>query len=242
MTSAIRARLTGASTYLLLVALTTIAIAACGGSTAAAAPVDPVSTPESSSAPAAPAASGDLLEDLEEASEAFEEFIDTDNDGLNDIEGEVDPDDGSGDAAEGQVDPDNGFIPTLYVDGDDLGRILRESPHPDCSHSSMVDGDACTWTTGDGSASLGVEIYRDPNLATREAYVAHMETLMSSGSPIDDLGEAAFSGRNPLGPGARVTVFLGDGVHLWVTIVAEGDEAVIADQALELASKIVAMQ
>jgi hypothetical protein len=106
----------------------------------------------------------------------------------------------------------------------------------------MLDGDACTWTTGDGSASVGVEVYRDPNLATREAYVAHMETLMSGGSPIDDLGEAAFSGRNPLGPGARVTVFLGDGVHLWVTIVAEGDDAAIADQALELASKIVAMQ
>jgi hypothetical protein len=237
MTSLIRARLTGASTYLLLVAVAVVAIAACSGS-AAATPVDPGATSESTPAAAAPAATAppaatpastdDLLDDLAAASEEFEEFIDTDNDGLNDIEG--------------QVDPDGGFVPTLYVDGDDLGGILGESPDPECSHSSMLDGDACTWTTGDGAASLGVELYRDPNLATREAYVAHMDTLMSGGSPIDDLGAAAYSGPNPLGPGARVTVFVGDGVHLWVTIAADGDQVEIADQALELASKIVAMQ
>jgi hypothetical protein len=221
-----RGRLDGL-VHLLLVGLIVLAVVACGGASAPAQPATPTDTPadvtaESTDAPAPT------------------DFIDTDGDGVNDIEGHVD-DDGSDEPIEGPVDPGDGFEPSLYVDGDDRGRILGADPDPECSRSEAFRTETCTWMTGDGSASLSVEFSRDPHFSTLEAYVDHMETIMGSSTPIDDLGEAAYLGGDPLGSGVRLTAYLGDGLHIWVSINKEGDEAVLGDLALELAAKIVAM-
>ena len=214
--------------HFLLVGLIVLAVVACGGASAPAGPATPTDSP------------ADVTAESTDAPTPTD-FIDTDGDGLNDVEGNVDDDDGSDEPIEGPADPGDGFEPSLYVDGDDLGRILGADPDPECSRSEAFRTETCTWTTGDGSASFSVEFSRDPNFATLEAYVDHMETIMSSSTPIDDVGEAAYLGGNPLGPGVRLTAYVGDGLHIWVSIDKEGDEAVLGDLALELAAKIVAM-
>jgi hypothetical protein len=215
----------GGPLHFLLPGLIVVALAACGASAPAA-----TSTPTDSS-------TGSATDSVAEPTD----FIDTDGDGANDIEGHVDDDDGSDEPIEGPIDPDIGFEPSLYVDGDDLGLILGHDPDPECSRSEAFRTETCSWTTGDGSASLDVEFSRDPNFATLEAYVDHMDTVMGSSTPIEDLGQAAYLGSNPLGSGVRLTAYIGDGLHIWVSINKEGDEAVLGDLALELATKIVAM-
>ena len=215
----------GGPLQFLLLGLIVVALAACGGASAPdASTTTDLSTGSATDAPPEPT-----------------DFVDTDGDGVNDIEGHVDDDDGSEGPIEGPVDPDNGFEPSLYVDGDDLGRILGHDPDPDCSRSDLFRTEACTWTTGDGSASLNVEFSRDPNFATLEAYVDHMDTVMGSSTPVENLGQAAYLGSNPLGAGVRLTAYIGDGLHIWVSITKDADEAVLGDLALELAAKIVAM-
>ncbi len=227
MATTSRGRLGGPLQFLLL-GLIAIALAACSGATAPAGPGTP--TDSSAEATAEPT-----------DAPAPTDFIDTNGDGINDIEGHVDDDDGSDEPAEGPLDPGDGFEPSLYVDGDDRGRILGHDPDPECSRSEAFRTESCSWTAGDGSASLEVEFSRDPNLATLEAYVDHMDTVMGSSTPIENLGQAAYLGSNPLGSGVRLTAYVGDGLHIWVSITKEGDEAVLGDLALELAAKIVAM-
>lgn len=198
--------------HVLLIVLIAVALAACGAA----------STPNPSSTPTgAPAEPSDVI--------------------AADIEGHVDDDDGTDEPVEGPVDPDNGFEPALYVDGDDRGRILGEDPEAVCDRSDLLRTETCTWTTGDGSESLSVEFSRDPNFATLEAYVEHMDVVMGSSMPIDDLGEAAYLGSNPLGSGVRLTAYVGDGLHIWVSIAMDGDDDALGQLAVELARKIVAM-
>lgn len=237
-----RARM-GATLHLVLVALIVIALAACTGSTPAATADGtttdtPVTTPEATPE-SADAGEGDLFEELEEAAEELDDFIDTDGDGISDVEGHVDDDDGTQGPIEGPVDPDNGFEPSLYVDGDDRGRILGQDPEAVCDRSELFRTETCTWTTGSGSESFSVEFSRDPNFATLEAYVEHMDVIMGSSDPIEDLGQAAYLGSNPLGSGVRLTAYVGDGLHIWVNLSTADDEAIQAELAVELARKIV---
>ena len=67
-----------------------------------------------------------------------------------------------------------------------------------------------------------------------------MATVIESGERVDGVGESAFIGANPLSPGVRIAAFVGDGAHIWVTILAERDRAELETAAVDLATELVA--
>jgi hypothetical protein len=115
--------------------------------------------------------------------------------------------------------------------------VLGELPSPECDTSVLSGNDSCVWTAADG-AWVKTQYGESQETPTVEAFTSRMNDTLGLTEPAPGLGEAAFTYAGPRG--AKVAVFLGDGVVLWVDIAKPGDDAAQTEQVTSMAEAILA--
>ena len=129
-----------------------------------------------------------------------------------------------------------GFLRSASIE-----KVLGELPEPTCAEAGIYASQECEWLTSDGSMTLELSISHDEAInESVETFDDHMATIMEGGDRLTGVGQSAFVGANPLSPGVRLAAFVGEGVHVWVTILGDGERDELREAAIELANELVA--
>jgi hypothetical protein len=132
---------------------------------------------------------------------------------------------------------DGGSALAGLAPADTIQDVLGELPAPECDTSVLSGNEDCVWMAADGSW-VKVQYGESAETPTVDEFTSRMNDTLGLTEPAPGLGEAAFTYAGPRG--ARIAVYEGDGVVLWVSINKAGDGATQRDQVTSMAEAIFA--